>query len=125
MAKIRLTFTEEQIELIKRLRFTKINNDVYGIDVYSMWGGDSLYEDVAYALGFMDKAYVDTLEDFDGPKFPPDITKHIEELYDFFMKNLVNIEEILHQFVTEGIKPNITYWCKDNEHIWKIEEPKG
>lgn len=173
MTKIKLTFNDDHIKLIKNLRFSRIEpsfiitpnrNDVsitdigngrydieseislneettiplslpitvralhdqydslYGVDTYNLWGGDFIYEDIAYIIGCADQAFPDSLEDIDGPKYPKDVMERLDSLAMFIIDNLSNIEEIVHQYCTEGIKPNVTYWCRDNEHIWKIDE---
>ena len=47
---------------------------------------------------------------------------HLMDLDAYITDNILNIEEIVHQFATEGgLKPGI-YTCKDNEHIWSYKE---
>jgi hypothetical protein len=176
MAKIKIKFTEDQVNLIKNLRFKQIkpdffvdpcNDDVwiqnvgngrfnihnlirkdkvqyanetfetvspveihssqdfgdnlYGLDTYSLWGGTYIYEDIAYIIGKMDKVVEGTLEDPDGPKFDEETTEYMDGLASFIIENLQNIEEILHQFCTDGIQPGVTYSCKPSEHIWTKE----
>ncbi len=47
----------------------------------------------------------------------------MRELDSFMVEHLQHIEEILHQFCTEGIQPWVTYWCRDYERLWHKEEP--
>ena len=49
--------------------------------------------------------------------------EHLEELDAFFVEHITDMEEILHQFCTEGIKPG-KYTCLDNVHLWKYEGEK-
>ena len=49
--------------------------------------------------------------------------EHLEELDAFFVEHITDMEEILHQFCTEGIKPG-KYTCLDNVHLWKYEGKK-
>lgn len=172
MARLKLTFTEDHIKLIKTLRFGKINtafyveamnneteirkvsdntydiramlkqngevvavtsapisillpqengDNLYGIDTLNLWGGTYIYEDMALILGMTDKIIEGTEEDPTGAKYDEETTKYFDELASFIVENLVNIESILHQFCTEGIKANVTYVCKPNENIWWIE----
>ena len=131
MARISVTLNKEHIALIKNFNFNKLNvfdnkecikeeleQKYYGIDTYSMYGGTFLYEQMAYILGYQDKAIEGTLEDFDGPKYPKEIMDKFNELDFYIVNNITNIEEILHQFCDVGIKEG-KYSCRDNEHIWK------
>ena len=118
MAKIRLTFTDEHIRLIKALRPFVFDNDIVGLNPYNMYGGGHLYEDMARILDLMDKADKSTLDDAEGVRFDDETMKHLIELDEFISSNLSNIEEILHQFADEGIKAGVTYECSKTAHIW-------
>ena len=124
MAKFKLTFTEEHINLIKNFRTRQIDDANYSIDTYDLFGGTYLYEDMAYILGLMDKVIPGTMEDADGPKFEEETMQHLMELDSFIVDNLQHIEDILHQFCTEGIQPGVTYVCNLNEGVWHKEETK-
>lgn len=97
-------------------------DSLYGIDSFNPWGGTFIFEQVALILGIHDRVIPESLEDVTGPKYPEEDTEHMKELISFIQDNLQNIEEILHQFCTEGIKEGVTYWCFNYQHIWKIEE---
>ena len=116
--KIRLELTEEHIALISNFRTKKIDPVHYGVDTYDLYGGTNLFEDMAIILGKFDKAIKGTECDVDGRKFPKEIMEHFKELDEFILDNMENIENILHQFATEGIKPGI-YEAIDYEQIWK------
>lgn len=116
--KIRLELTEEHIALIKNFRTKKIDSNNFGIDTYDLYGGTNLFEDMALILGKFDKAIPGTENDFDGRKFPKEITDHFIELDEFLLDNIANIENILHQFIEEGVKPGV-YEAIDYEQIWK------
>ena len=73
-------------------------------------------------LGYMDKVIPGTMEDADGPKFDEETAAHLNELDSFIIENFQHIEDILHQFCFEGIKPGVTYWCNKNEGVWHKEE---
>ena len=79
----------------------------FGIDTYDMFNGGTI-EQIARIIGCYDKVIPGTEEDFDGPKFPEDIDKHIHDTYIFVRGG--------------GIQPNVTYVAYDNEHIWYTEE---
>lgn len=123
MAKIKLTFTDEHIKLIKCLRFEKINENIYGIDNYALWGGTFIYEQMAYILGYADKVIKGSECDVDGPKYPDALIAHFNDLDGFIVDNLQYIEDILHQFCDKGgIKPDTTYVAYDYEGIWHTED---
>ena len=113
---------EEEISPIEVVNSQDVGDNLYGIDTYDLWGGTYIFEDMAYILGKMDRVIEGTLEDPDGPKFDEETTEYLHGLASFIIDNLSNIEEILHQFCTEGIRTDVVYTCKPNEHIWKIEE---
>lgn len=119
MAKIKLKFTEDQISLIKGLRFERINENIYGIDNYNLWGGTFIWEDMAYILGKTDKIVKGTEEDVTGPKYDDETMEYFKDLDAFIVDNIQCIVEILLQFCDKGgIAPGKTYWAYDYQHIW-------
>lgn len=122
MSRLKITFNEEQLKLIRNIRFEQLNDAQYVVDTYSLWGGSYIYEDMAYILGMMDHMIPGTIEDVDGPKFDEEAMAKFTVLDEFIVENIGNIEGILHQFCTEGIQPGVTYWCNRNEGIWHKEE---
>lgn len=120
--KIKLTFTPDHIALIRALNFEKFDDNHYGLDNYCLWGGTYIWEQIAFILGIHDHAYPETLEDPTGPKFPPEDMERMRDLDSFMVEHLQHIEEILHQFCTEGIQPGVTYWCYDYQRLWHKEE---
>lgn len=94
----------------------------FAADTYDLFGGNTI-ELVARMIGVYDKVIEGTEEDFDGPKFPPDVIDHIVELLNFIINNFTNIEELIHQRVFRGgVEPNVTYVAYDYEHLWFTEE---
>lgn len=140
MARIKVVLTEEHLKLIKNFRIQKLNvlnvkngvedwtDKYYGIDTYGLFHGSHLYEDMAQILGVADQVIKGTEEDIDGPKYPKELMDKFIELDEYILDNILNIEEIVHQFCCKtdekgnivGVKPGI-YTCKDNEHIWKYK----
>ena len=121
--KISINLTDEQIKLIKNLRYIKFDDNRYGVDNYAPWayGGSSIFEDMALILGFGDKIIPETRESPFGAICEETTQRHLEELDAFFIDHMVDIEEILHQMVDSGgIKPG-KYTCLDNVRIWKYE----
>lgn len=134
MAKLVLNITEDHIKLIKFIKFQKLNvseigkkvskyetDKFYGVDVYDLYGGTFLYEQMAYILGYTDKVIPGTEEDVTGPKYPDEVIDYFNDLDGFIVEHIVDIYEILCQFCEVGIKPG-KYVCKDYQHIWKREE---
>lgn len=121
MAKISLKLTKEHIILIKNLNIQKLNDYIFGIDTYNLYGGTFKFEQMALLLGYQDKILPQTAESIWGPRYEEEVQKHLEDLDGFFIDNLGNIEEILHQFCATGIKEG-TYECKDNIHLWSFKE---
>lgn len=117
--KLKITFNEDHIKLIKGLWFQDFNTKV-GIDKKDIFGGTRLYEDMARFLGLTGHIIPETIEDWEGAKFDEETTIRLKELADFFDKNILAVEEILHQQCDVGIKIG-TYTCLDNVRIWKYE----
>jgi hypothetical protein len=118
--KLKITFNEDHIKLIKNLWFQDFNTKV-GIDKFDIFGGSQLWEDMARILGLTDHIRPETIEDWDGAKFDDETMDKLRELADFLGDNILSIEEILHQHCDVGIKVG-TYTCLDNVRIWKYEE---
>ena len=115
--KIRIELTEEHIALIKNFKFKKINDALSGLDTYDLYGGTYIWEDMAIILGKLDRAIPGTENDPDGRKFPRELMEHFKELDEFILNNLSNIDNILHQFAEEGLKPGV-YETIDYEQFW-------
>lgn len=95
----------------------------YGFDSYDFFNSDNEAVSLAYILGCEDSIIEGTEEDYDGPKFKPEVVERFGELMDFIYTNIVHIEDILHQRCDKGgIKPNVTYVSLDHEGIWYTEE---
>lgn len=117
--KLKVTFNEDHIKLIKGLYFQDFNSKV-GIDKYDIFGGTRLWEDMARILGVLDHIIPETIEDWDGAKFDEETTTKLRELANFLDENILSIEEILHQHCDKGIRVG-TYSCLDNVRIWTYE----
>lgn len=118
MAKIKITFSEDHISLIKNLNFKEINDSKCCIDTYDLWGGTFIYEQMALILGKMDKMYPGSDCDPLGPNFDDETLEYFNKLDSFIVEHLKDIIDILLQFCNEGIQTNVEYWCYDHERIW-------
>lgn len=124
MAKVKITFNEDHIRLIRCLCVEQFTDSRYGFDNYSLFGGTYLYEQMALILGVADQVIPGTEESVYGPQYPDELMDRFNELDSFIVENLPYILDILTQFCTEGIKPGMEYWCNANERIWHVREPK-
>lgn len=128
MAIKKLKLSEDVINLISNIRFKKYRSISdssedehcsYEIDLASIYGGDFILEDISHILGKYDEHIEGTECDYDGPKFSEELTSYMYDLHYFVLENLVDIEEIVHQFINKGgVKPG-TYKCKSWQHIWE------
>ena len=119
MAKIYVNLTEDHLKLIRNLNVQELKNDIVGIPKDNLYGGTYKYEQMALILGLMNKAVKGTDEDINGTLYEKDTQLYMMELDKYITDNLLNIEEIVHQFcLTDGITPG-KYVCKDYQHIWQ------
>lgn len=127
-----LILTPDHITLIKNLRFQQIDKDRYGVDVFSLWGGDYVYEDMAYLLGYENRVIRESQNDPFGPAYESDVQNYLEKLVNDFVEHLTEYEDILHQFCDKGglkvgkytKKANEVYWTYLGEDITEeIEKP--
>ena len=119
MAKIYVNLTEDHLKLIRNLNVQELKNDIVGIPKDNLYGGTYKYEQMALILGLMNKAVKGTDEDINGTLYEKDTQLYMMELDKYITDNLLNIEEIVHQFcLTGGITPG-KYVCKDYQHIWQ------
>ena len=116
MAYLTVELTKEHLILIKNLTPHMYHDSICGIDTYSLFGGTYKYEDMAQLLGVAD--HIIDNGDIWGPIYDEETTAHLKELDTYITDNILNIEEILHQFCEEGVKEG-KYMTKDYEHMWK------
>lgn len=151
MARINLSFTKDDITLIRAFNIESFKMDRFGVDAYSLWGGTYIWEQMAYILGYADCVDPDTVEDPMGAQYREDVYIHVgedgnevhtfdkeeaekngwehlrlreylKERADYLCSHLRDIEEIVHQFCFEGVKSGVTYTCQDYQRIWHIKE---
>lgn len=121
MARIYVTLTEDHLKLIRNLNVQRIGEEV-GIAEDNLYGGTYKYEQMALILGLTDKAIKETEEDITGTVYEYDTQMYMVELDKYIRDNLLNIEEILHQFCMNGGLTEGKYMCIDYQHIWKKVE---
>lgn len=116
--KLKIELNEDLIKLIENIKFKRINDSYFGIDVYDLFGGTYLYEQMALILGYADKIIPESIESPFGAEYEEEYQQKME-IYDaFIVENIVYIEEILHQFCSKGLKPGI-YTCFDYKRLWE------
>lgn len=121
MARIYVTLNKDHLKLIRNLNVQKVG-EIIGIAEDNLYGGTYKYEQMALILGFTDKAIKETEEDINGTVYEYDTQKYMVELDKYIKDNLLNIEEIMHQFSLKGGLTEGKYMCRDYQHIWEKVE---
>lgn len=124
MARIYVNLTEDHLKLIRNLNVQALTDETVGIAKDNLYGGTYKYEQMALILGLTDKAVPGTEEDMEnGTLYEKEAQLYMVELDKYIDENLLNIEEILHQFCLKGGLTVGKYVCKDYQHIWhRIED---
>lgn len=119
MARIYVNLTEDHLKLIRNLNVQALTDETVGIAKDNLYGGTYKYEQMALILGLTDKAVPGTEEDMEnGTLYKKEAQLYMAELDKYINENLLNIEEILHQFCLKGGLTVGKYVCKDYQHIW-------
>ena len=124
MARIYVNLTEDHLKLIRNLNVQALTDDTVGIVKDNLYGGTYKYEQMALILGLTDKAVPGTEEDMEtGTLYEKEAQLYMLELDKYIRENLLNIEEVLHQFCLKGGLTVGKYVCKDYQHIWhRVED---
>ena len=124
MARIYVNLTEDHLKLIRNLNVQALTDETVGIVKDNLYGGTYKYEQTALILGLTDKAVPGTEEDMEtGTLYEKEAQLYMLELDKYIRENLLNIEEILHQFCLKGGLTVGKYVCKDYQHIWhRVED---
>ena len=124
MARIYVNLTEDHLKLIRNLNVQALTGETVGIAKDNLYGGTYKYEQMALILGLTDKAVPGTEEDMEnGTLYEKEAQLYMVELDKYINENLLNIEEILHQFCLKGGLTAGKYVCKDYQHIWhRVED---
>lgn len=124
MARIYVNLTEDHLKLIRNLNVQALTDETVGIEKDNLYGGTYKYEQMALILGLTDKAVPGTEEDMEtGTLYEKEAQLYMLELDKYIRENLLNIEEILHQFCLKGGLTVGKYVCKDYQHIWhRVED---
>lgn len=115
----KIELTEDLLKLIHGFDILELKEGKqYGVDIDHMYGGTYLYEQMAILLGWEDKEVPETKEDPDGVKFEKGTMEKLVEYDDFMTKHLLDIEQIIHQYCVEGVKPGF-YKSREGIGLWK------
>lgn len=119
---LNLKLTEEHLKLIRLIRWDREGDDkivVNKLNPYCLMG---TLDDLAFVLGYRDKAIPGTEDDPEGRAYPDDIEKHILDVHHYIVENIEYIESLVHQFVCEGGLTPGKYKATDAELIWTKTE---
>lgn len=126
----RLILTDEHLKLIRLIKFSQYaHKDIIKGVVTEGWMVDKTnpyilsgrLSDLALVLGYSDKAIPGTDDVIEGSAFPDDIEEHLLEVHQYIVKNMCDIESLIHQMVMEGGLTAGTYKSIDEEGIWTRE----
>lgn len=119
----RLTLTNEHIKLISLIRLEENEEDdkTFYIDLDNPYELSGRLQDLALALGYYDKMIPGTEENPEGGSFPDKIEEHLLEVHKYIVKNLYDIETLVHELAFKGgITPG-TYKYVDSKGSWEKE----
>jgi hypothetical protein len=96
MAYKKITITDDHIKLLQAIKFESFIFDgdsrngrfAWGIDQYAPWGGNFPIEEIALILGHWDDAIPESIDDYDGRKFPTELQNKFHDLYDDITENM-------------------------------------
>lgn len=116
--------TPDHLLLIKNLRLRHLNPEVFGIDMFSAFGGDYMNQDMAMILGYGNRIIPDTIGNPLGPVYEEEIETYLTTLAADFDEHLEDYFELMQQFCDQGgLKPGVYSRTTDNI-IWKYEGDK-
>lgn len=116
---IRITLTSDHLKLIPFI-FLEEDDEVININKKVCLTLQShVLDDVSIILGLRDKAIPNTQDDEDGMAFPDEIEEYMLNTYHYMTDNLLSIEEIIHQFVTNGGISEGTYEKDAITNMWR------
>ena len=129
MAIVKINITEDMLTLISNIHFKEKPNPkssyypmTWEIDLYSLYGGNFVYEDISLLLGRYDEHIKGTEEDVMGPRFEKEFEDYMFNLHNYIVDNLGYIENLIHYYAGKGGISVGTYKCHDDTFDWeKIE----
>jgi hypothetical protein len=129
MAIIKIKLTSDILTLITNIHFKELpdlRSEKYpltwGIDLYSLYGGSFVLEDMAHILGKYDQVIPESIEDPLGPRFPKELEDYLWETHEYIVENLEFIEDLVHYYSNKGGLSEGTYKCHREAKDWvKLE----
>lgn len=130
MATIKITLTDDLLALISNIHFEKLPNLNtttkkelnWGINFFSLYGGDFALEDISYIIGKYDEHIKGTEESSFGPRFPNELEDYMWGLHEYIVNNIFYIENLIHYYCNKGGLTEGTYKCNEYDLIWnKVE----
>lgn len=126
MAHKKITLTEDHIKLLQAIKFETFVFDgesregrfAWGIDQYAPWGGNFPIEEIALILGHWEDALPDSINDWDGRKFPVELQDKFHDLYDYITNNMEYLFSLLIYYTDKGGLTPGTYKCNPRIKEW-------
>lgn len=106
---------KEQLEIIS----DKKECYAWGINQWSLWGGNWALEDIALIIGQYDKFIRGTEESPLGKQFPKPLEDYMWKLYDDFSSNMDFILSLVQFFLDKGGLTAGVYKCKTSDMEWE------
>lgn len=127
MAYKKITLTEDHIKLLQAIKFETFVFDgesregrfAWGIDQYAPWGGNFPIEEIALILGHWEDALSDSINDWDGRKFPEELQSKFHDLYDYITDNMEYMFSLIIYYTDKGGLTPGTYKCNPRIKEWK------
>ena len=120
----KLELTEDILKLISNIHFKdygESDGEKFFIDLYGLYGGSYVFEDISYLLGRYDEHIAGTEDLPTGPRFEQEFEDYMWSIHSFIVDNLDSVEELVHWFSNKGGLKVGTY-KKGNDGIWKYVE---
>ena len=126
MAFKKITITEDHIKLLQAIKFESFIFDgdsrngrfAWGIDQYAPWGGNFPIEEIALILGHWGDAIPESIDDYDGRKFPVELQNKFHDLYDDITENMEFMFSLLIYYTDKGGLTPGTYKCNPRIKEW-------
>lgn len=126
MALKRVKVTEDHIKLLQAIKFesfvfdgdSRIGRIGWGVDQYGPWGGNYPIEDIALILGHWEDSIPGTENDWDGRKYPEELSNKFFELYEDITENFeLYFKLLIYMSDKGGLTPG-EYKCNPRLNEW-------
>ena len=128
----RIKITNDILSLINNFHFEPLPDVdkeqyplTYGLDLYNLYGGSYLFEDISLRLGRYEEYLNGTEEDPLGPRFEKPFEDYMLKLHDYITENLDYIMDLIIFYCNKGgIKVGV-YKCHDYAKDWWYDEKES